>query len=105
MQNCTFLKDLGLKKHKVYFFAVGSFIEKWPVGNKIKGLKVFESCCANGENYRCISKSEGNSQRKKKTKYSWEDDLKVEDRYTICDNICTVESVNIFYLRLSICVV
>ena len=49
------------------------------MGNKIKSLKVFESCCANEENNKCISNFEGNSQRKEKTKYRREDNLKVED--------------------------
>jgi hypothetical protein len=33
MQNCTFLKDLGLKKHTLYFVAVGRFIDKM-IGGK-----------------------------------------------------------------------
>jgi len=34
MQNCTFLKDLGLKKHKLCFIAVGCFVDKMTGGKQ-----------------------------------------------------------------------
>jgi hypothetical protein len=34
IQNCTFLKDLGLKKRKPYFIAVGRFIDKMTGGKQ-----------------------------------------------------------------------
>ena len=34
MQNCTFLKDLSLNKHKLYFVAVGRFIDKMTGGKQ-----------------------------------------------------------------------
>jgi hypothetical protein len=34
MKNCAFLKDLVLKKHKLYFVAVGRFIDKMTGGKQ-----------------------------------------------------------------------
>jgi hypothetical protein len=50
MQNCTFLKYLGLKRHMLYFVAVGRFIDKMLGGKQDKRVgTLWVLLCKRGE--------------------------------------------------------